>query len=132
MSFAKEFKAFGKAQASAFIGGAVDYGTMLICVELLGWHYVVGIIVGGIVGAVVNFLINRNWSFRGKKDGVDSQIPKYLLVLLGSIFFKSLGTSFFTEIVGIDYKISRIVTDLMVSLGWNYTLQRYWVFKRQM
>ena len=105
---------------------------MLLCVEVFGWHYVIGIIFGGLVGAVVNYMINRYWSFKGKKDHMSSQIHKYLLVLFGSILFKSVGTSLFTEVFRVDYKISRLLTDLIVSLGWNYTLQRFWVFKNQM
>ncbi len=132
MTFVDEVKAFSKAQASAFLGGAVDYIVMLLCVEVFGWHYVLGIIAGGIVGAVVNYMINRYWTFKGKEDRMSNQIGKYLLVLAGSIFFKSVGTSLFTELLGLDYKISRILTDLIVSLGWNYVLQRFWVFKNQM
>jgi len=132
VTFINEVKAFSKAQASAFVGGAVDYGVMLLCVEVFGWHYVGGIIAGGLIGAVANYLINRYWTFKGKSDRMSDQIGKYLFVLFGSIFFKSAGTTLFTEIVGLDYKVSRILTDLLVSLGWNYTLQRFWVFKNQM
>jgi len=131
VTFINEVKAFSKAQASAFVGGAVDYAVMLLCVEVFGWHYVAGIVAGGLVGAVVNYLINRYWTFKGKDDRMSNQIGKYLIVLFGSIFFKSVGTSLFTELFGLDYKISRIITDLIVSLGWNYTLQRLWVFKNQ-
>jgi len=132
LSFISEAKAFSKAQASAFIGGVVDYVVMLLCVEVFSSHYVTGIIVGGIVGAFVNYAINRYWSFRGSHESARQQIGKFVVVVVGSILLKSAGTSLLTEWMSIDYRISRLITDGLVSLVFNYTLQRWWVFKKQL
>lgn len=35
-----------------------------------------------------------------------------------------------TTLLSLDYKISRIIVDLIVSLGFNYTLQKLWVFRK--
>lgn len=137
MALFKEAKAFGKAQVSAFTGGVVDYLLMLVCVELLNTHYVTGIVIGGIVGAVINYSINRYWSFAGstvssKKENAQLQIGKFVFVVIGSILLKSGGTTLLTEVFQIDYKVSRLITDAIVSFGFNYVLQRYWVFQGQM
>ena len=132
MAVIKEAKAFGKAQVSAFAGGLVDYLLMLICVEWLHTHYITGIIFGGIIGAIVNYSINRYWSFAGIKQGFQQQIGKFIFVVIGSILLKSGGTSLLTEVFQIDYKVSRLITDAIVSFGFNYVLQRYWVFRGQM
>ncbi len=132
MGVIREIKAFSKAQISAFLGGVVDYGIMLGCVELFGSHYITGIVIGGIIGAAVNYTINRRWSFRGQFQKPQGQILNFILIVLGSIVLKSGGTSFFTEIVRIDYRISRLITDAFVSFGFNYMLQRFWIFRKQM
>jgi putative flippase GtrA len=121
---------FIKAQASAFIGGMVDYLVMILCTELVGFHYTLSILISGSVGAVINFSINRKWTFNAEKGNLKYQVPKFIAVVVGSIFLKSGGTFFFTNWLTIDYKISRILTDIIVSLGFNYTLQNYWVFKK--
>lgn len=121
---------FIKAQASAFIGGMVDYLVMILCTELVGFHYTLSILISGSVGAVINFSINRKWTFNAENGNLKYQVPKFIVVVVGSIFLKSGGTYFFTNWLSIDYKISRIVTDIIVSLGFNYTLQNYWVFKK--
>ncbi len=121
---------FIKAQASAFIGGMVDYLIMILCTELVGLHYTLSILISGSVGAVINFSINRKWTFNAEKGNLKYQVPKFIAVVIGSIFLKSGGTYFFTNWLTIDYKISRIITDIIVSLGFNYTLQHYWVFKK--
>lgn len=131
MNLIKEVSAFSKAQISAFVGGIIDYGVMIICVSVFDWHYIAGIILGGIIGALVNFSVNRHWSFKGQKVPIKGQVGRFILVVLGSITLKSLGTSFLTEIFRIDYRISRLITDAFVSFGFNYSLQRFWVFKKQ-
>jgi len=125
---------FIKAQLSAFLGGVVDFVIMIACTELLQIHYTISIVIGGILGALVNFTINRNWTFEANeakgKNNMALQLVKFTSMVGGSILLKSSGTYLVTEISRIDYRISRIVIDIFVSLGFNYTLQKYWVFKK--
>lgn len=129
-----KIKIFVKAQFSAFTGGVCDYLIMIFLTEAVGIYYPVSIAIACILGAVVNFSINKNWTFPTKKTiyrfSFTQQLWRFLLVLVSSILLKILGTWLFTTFVHIDYKISRIITDLLVSLLFNYVLQRYWVFKK--
>jgi putative flippase GtrA len=69
------------------------------------------------------------WTFNATDTKKRVQLPKFVLMVAGSILLKSSGTYAFTNYFGIDYKISRIIVDLIVSLGFNFTLQKLWVFK---
>lgn len=129
MKSKKSFLTFFKAQASAFIGGISDYAIMLFCTEVLGIHYTLSIVISGTLGAVVNFSINKYWTFKSPSP-IGGQLVRFVFVVLGSIALKSSGTYLVTEFVEIDYKISRIIVELVVSLLFNYPLQRYWVFKK--
>lgn len=126
---------FAKAQVSSFVGGIVDYLLMIFFTEFFHVPYPVSITIGGIVGAIVNFTLNKGWTFRSKKfpyklsDG--DQLIRFVLVVINSILLKVSGTYFFTSYLKIDYKISRIMTDLLVSIIFNYMLQRHWVFRRR-
>lgn len=122
---------FLKAQFSAFTGGIVDIMAMIFFTEAIGIHYTLSIALGGIIGALVNFSINRNWTFRAKSAGnssIDTQLLRFCIVVAGSILLKSAGTFLLTESLRMDYRLSRIMTDIVVSLGFNYTLQKNWVF----
>jgi len=125
---------FAKAQLSAFIGGLSDYAIMVFVTEVFHVHYTISIAIGGVVGAIINFSLNKGWTFRSKKNPYRSsiyrQLLKFALVVLNSILLKSSGTYFITTFLRIDYKISRIITDLFVSLAFNYTLQKHWVFRK--
>jgi putative flippase GtrA len=125
---------FIKAQVSAFLGGVIDYAIMVFLTEIFNVHYTISIAIGGVIGAVVNFNLNNKWTFHSKdaiyKNSIRQQLLKFVLVVVNSIFLKSMGTYAISTLFMIDYKISRPIIDLFVSIGFNYTLQRYWVFKK--
>ncbi len=126
---------FAKAQVSSFVGGIVDYLLMIFFTEFFHVPYTISIVIGGIVGAIVNFILNRDWAFRSKKlpykHSGEIQLYRFMLVVINSILLKVSGTYYFTTYLKIDYKISRVITDLLVSIIFNYMLQRHWVFKRK-
>ncbi|HLP20314.1 MAG TPA: GtrA family protein [Chitinophagales bacterium] len=121
---------FAKAQASAFIGGLFDYGLMILLTEYGHLHYTKSIVISGMFGAIVNFSLNRYWTFKAHDVSKRTQLAKFVVVVLGSIALKSSGTYMLTELLHLDYKISRLCIDAVVSLGFNFTLQKYWVFKK--
>lgn len=125
---------FAKAQTSAFLGGMLDYIVMIACTELLHIHYTISIIISGSIGAVLNFSLNRYWSFKEKqsdRSSIGPQLAKFCMMVAGSVLLKAFGTYVLTSWLQLDYRISRILIDLIVSLGFNYVLQNYWVFRKK-
>lgn len=125
---------FAKAQVSAFLGGVLDYVVMIACTELLHIHYTVSIMISGTIGAILNFSLNRYWAFKAKKadqSPVSKQLIRFCLMVTGSVLLKASGTYILTTWLKTDYRISRLVIDIIVSLGFNYVLQNYWVFKKK-
>jgi putative flippase GtrA len=126
---------FVRAQISAFTGGVTDYLVMILITELFHVHYTISIAIGGVVGAIVNFSINKGWSFYSTempyKNALLKQLFRFSLVVLNSIILKSSGTFVISSTWLLDYKFSRLIADLIVSVVFNYTLQRFWVFQRK-
>ena len=145
----KQLKFFVRAQCSAFAGVLVDYSIMILLTDFGGIHYTVSIAIGGLTGAAINFSLNKIWAFRVKgssyKFNLLEQLWRFMCVAVGGILLKIIGTycltSFFlfyfqgmklgnfviTE--KLVYKYGRLITDAIVSLFFNYKLQRHWVFK---
>ena len=121
---------FIKAQFSAFVGGISDYIIMIFLTEVTGLFYVISIGISGTLGAVINYSLNRYWTFKRTDIPMQTQLKKFVVVVIGSITLKSSGTYILTEWVHIDYKISRLMVDAVVSLGFNFMLQKYWVFRK--
>lgn len=123
---------FLQAQVAAFLGGITDYGLMILLTEVFQLHFTVSILISGTVGAIINFSINRFWVFKnqsGYSSPINSQLFKFALVVLGSISLKSSGTLILQKVFQLDYRIGRLITDLLVSYGFNYPLIKYWVFR---
>jgi len=121
---------FAKAQLSAFLGGVIDYLVMIFITEVLGIFYSISIIISGLLGAIANFSLNRYWAFKSTEASTKAQLHKFTFVVLGSVALKSSGTFLFTETLHIDYKITRLMVEAIVSIGFNFTLQKFWVFKK--
>nr|WP_281370800.1 GtrA family protein [Microbacter margulisiae] len=116
------------------IGGVSDYFIMLFFTQVFHIHYTISIAISGVLGAVINFSLNKTWAFMSKqfpyKHTFRTQMMKFIVVVINSILLKILGTYLFTTYMHIDYRISRIIVDLIVSIAFNYNLQKYWVFKQ--
>ena len=121
-------KVFFKAQISAFLGGIVDYSCMVTLTEFGGVLYPISICISGIVGAIVNFVLNKFWTFNAIEKKTIQQLKRFVAMVLISILLKSSGTYLFTTLFHLDYKITRLFVEIVVALGVNYPLQRYWVF----
>lgn len=124
------WRSFAKAQASAFLGGVFDYLLMVLLTEWCSIFYTYSILISGTAGAVVNFSLNRYWAFNATTEKKLVQLRRFVVVVAGSVLLKSSGTYLLTETAGFDYKISRLCIDALVSFGFNFTLQKYWVFKK--
>ena len=125
-----KIKEFFKAQLSAFVGGLTDLGIYSFCFKVLSFSAPISNAISGSLGAVVNFVINRYWSFGDTKTSVGSQLWKFILVVIGSITLKSIGIHYLVDVFGWHFILSKIIVEIIVSLGFNFTLQKYWVFKK--
>ncbi|WP_344674870.1 GtrA family protein [Sphingobacterium kyonggiense] len=128
MSF--KWKEFFKAQFSAFLGGLADFGIYTFCYKILLFTAPFSNVVSGSLGAIVNFTINRYWSFNNTAVPLASQLWKFILVVVGSITLKSLGIHLLVDIWHWHFLLSKLILEIVVSLGFNFTLQKYWVFRK--
>ena len=134
MSRKKSIRVFLKAQVSAFSGGLTDYGLMILFTEMLGIHFTISILLSGTIGGMVNFTLNRFWAFKERSRYATSpgqQFVRFFTVVLCSISLKSAGTYLLHLAFSLDYRLGRLLTDSLVSYGFNYPMMKLWVFKIQ-
>ncbi|WP_162902740.1 GtrA family protein [Taibaiella koreensis] len=123
-------RTFLKAQASSLIATGVDFGVTFICKQLLGWFFAASVI-GNICGGITNFLLGRNWVFSSKTNKAGWQALKYIVVWAGNLLLNAGGVYVFTEIIKLEDWISKIIISLLVGIGYNYVLQKFFVFRKQ-
>jgi len=124
-----KLKEFLRAQLSAFAGGMCDLGIYVFCYKALELSAPFSNAIGGGLGAVANFSLNRYWTFAtGRSSSVRGQLWKFVVVVMGSILLKSAGVHLLVDLWGGHFLLSKLLVEIVVSLGFNFTMQKFWVF----
>jgi putative flippase GtrA len=120
---------FAKAQFASFVASFVDYCITIFCVELLGFWYLAGSSTGTILGGITNFFIGRNWVFKGGERERNIQLFRYFLVWMGYLILTTLGVYLLTHFSNFNYLVSKLSVSLFLAVGYNYPLQKRFVFR---
>ena len=109
---------------------AVDFGGMVLLVELLSIHYLVAATVSFISGLAVNYLLSRAWVFTERK--YESRVKEFIIFTSIGIVGLLLNNSIMwlaVEKIGIYYIFSKIIATILVFF-WNFGLRKMLVFKQ--
>ena len=118
-----------RSQIAAFLATSFDFATVIFLTEIAGLWYVVSNAIGAFFGAVLSFTLGRYWVFVSLQNKIAQQAFRYFLVSAGSLVLNTLGVYLVTEFASINYVISKVIVSLIVGLGWNFTLHKFFVFK---
>ncbi|MBE6311032.1 MAG: GtrA family protein [Bacteroidales bacterium] len=135
---------FLKASVSSQIASWVDMGLSFILFSVVNLTLYDGFFakaIGAATGGVINCCINYKWTFRPEGCSKRTVAVKYAMVWLGSLLLNSFGTAFVTGFVsdlpilaewGVSkdsvFFVAQLAVSLVVSICWNFMLQRYFVF----
>ena len=131
---------FLRAQLSAQFATLADFILTYVCFQWLGIYYVMATSIGAITGGIVNCVINYKWAFATKDCQFKWVFFKYVLVWIGSFLLNVGGVYLLVELLkhhtylwerasGFYLIIAKIIVAVIVSVGWNYILHRYFVFQ---
>lgn len=131
---------FLRAQLSAQFATLADFILTYTCFEWIGLHYLLSTSIGTITGGFINCFVNYKWAFATKDCQFKWVFFKYILVWCGSFALNVGGLYLLVEFLkrytllwehaSSFYLItSKIVVSFIVSICWNYTLHRYFVFR---
>jgi putative flippase GtrA len=104
---------------------------MVALVELAGLRPVGATAVGAFCGALTNFTLGRIFTYRVTDAPVIGQTFRYALVSGAGLGLNTAGEFLFNSVLGLQYLGARVITSIIVSTGWNYPLQRFFVFSRR-
>ena len=108
---------------------AVDFGGMVLLVELLSMHYLIAATISFTAGLVVNYLLSRAWVFTDRK--YESRVKEFIVFTGIGIVGLLLNNSIMwlaVEKIGIYYIFSKIIATILVFF-WNFGLRKMLVFK---
>jgi putative flippase GtrA len=120
---------FIKAQFSSVIATIADFAITAFLKECLHTWYVAATCMGSIGGGLLNFKLSRRWVFDAQHLKVSTQLYKYIVVWIGNLLLNTWGVFMVTHFFHVSYIISKLLVSMVVGYGYNYTLQKKFVFK---
>ena len=125
---ASRFWQWIRHHTTSVVSTVIDYGVMVLAVETGALGPVWATVMGAFCGAITNFIANRHFTYRAHHIHVSRQAWRYALVSAASLGLNAGGEHLFHNFVGLQYLVARIITSVIVSNGWNYPMQRFFVF----
>ena len=107
----------------------IDFLVFVFLFEALHIWYVEATFIGAISGGILAYFLNRNWVFVSKEGRLSKQAIKFLLVWGSSILLNTLGLYLIVENTQINEVISKIIVAVVVGLGFNFLMNKFFVFK---
>jgi putative flippase GtrA len=126
----RTWAALGRHQVASVAATAVDYAVMLVLVEIAGILPAFATAGGATCGAVVNFSLGRHWTFGPAEGEARPQALRYAFVSTVSMLLQSAGEHVFAGSASSRYVVARIGLSIVVSLAWNFPMQRGFVFRK--
>jgi len=118
-----------KYNTVAIIATAVDYSLFLILSALFHVWYLFASFTGLIMGGVTAFVLQRNWTFKKKDGKLSKQVVRYFFVWATSIILNMAGLYLAVEFAGIQSIIAKVAVSIIVGIGFNFLMNKYFVFK---
>lgn len=119
---------FVKAQVASLSASIIDFLTTLVCTQVFHVWYVLGSVIGTTAGGIVNFMMGRNWVFGAKERNINLQIFKYIIVWVGNLLLTTAGVYLVTHYLHVNYILSKIIVSATVGTGYNFLMQKKFVF----
>lgn len=132
-----------RSSASAQFCGWIDMLVSFVSFAFLNMTPWLSTATGALIGGICNCIINYRVTFHAKNVGWRAVMVKFVLVWTGSLLLNSFGTQIVYYLVcdwdwlhttvGLSddaiFIAARLAVSLVVSLGWNFLLQRHFVFR---
>lgn len=110
-----------------FVGGfafIVDFSLLYFFSDICGIYYLISAVLSFIISLVVNYILSTHWVFN--KSQLDNKIVEFnvfLLIGVVGLIFTEILLYFFTDICGLYYMYSKIITTAIVMF-WNFMARR--------
>ena len=116
-----------------FVGGTafvVDFFFIYFFSDICGIYYLISAVFSFIISVLVNYVMSTRWVFN--QDNIENKVVEFNLFMLIStigLVFTEILLYFFTDICGIHYLISKIISAVIV-LFWNFLARRVMFYGR--
>jgi len=113
----------------AIIATSVDFISFILLKDVFGLWYVLSGFLSAVSGGITAFILNRNWVFYARSNGVVIQLVRYILVWGGSIFLNTYGLYLLVEYTTLNPLPAKVIVAVLVGVFYNFLMSKYFIFK---
>ena len=116
-----------------FVGGIafiVDFASLYLLTEFVGFHYLYSAAIAFIIGLIINYILSILWVFKSR--AVNKKIVEFIIfAIIGMI---GLGLNeiiiwFSTERINLYYLHSKLISTVIVYF-WNFLARKYILYNK--
>jgi putative flippase GtrA len=122
-------KQFIKANVASLISSFCDFLITIVITEFFDYDPFWASVTGTVSGGIINFIIARYWVFEVHHLNIYHQGRRYFIIWTGNLLLNALGMYILLKLVGLNYILAKVITSVIVAVGYNYPLQKKYVFK---
>ncbi len=123
------FISFIRSQIGAITATAVDMLSLYLLTDHAGIYYVYSAGIASALGAITSFLILRYWAFESTEHKIVAQAFKYVCVSALILVLNMGGIYLFTDLIGCQYMVSKLIIAAIIGIFISFPLFRYWVYR---
>jgi putative flippase GtrA len=113
------------------LGTAVDFGVLVLLVELVHVSIPVSAFFAATAGAVMCFVMNKHLAFRDRNPVTLRQVGRFGLVAVAAALLMACAMRIVAVDLGVPYPAAKVLCAAMVFVAWTYPAQRRLVFARR-
>lgn len=115
-----------------FVGGfafLVDIGILFVLTEFAGFHYLISAGISFLAGLTTNYVLSTRWVFSNHTlDSKTAEFTIFTIIGLIGLGLNELSLWIFTEVVGLYYILSKLVSTFFVYT-WNFGARKIILFR---
>ncbi|WP_211251709.1 GtrA family protein [Andreprevotia chitinilytica] len=120
-------KQFIQFAAVGLVGTGVQYLTILLGTDWLGFAAAVTSALGYVLGAFANYVLNYFFTFKSGKSHSEAAAKYFTIVGIGWCLNTGLMTLFVNHL-GWNHWVAQVITT-GIGLIWNFGGSRFWAFR---
>lgn len=112
------------------IGGicfSVNLVVLYVGTDLLGWHYMMSMLLSIMVANTLGWLLNHHWTFSPSGLRWWTEYGRYMSVCISSSLIGALLMVFAVSLIGVHYLLANVVIAVLMLLV-NFWAHRDWSF----
>lgn len=98
--------------------------------DFFATYYPLAALIAFFIAGMNSYMWNKHWTFKDKLKFSHSQLIKFYATSAIGLALNIGLLTVMVEIGGLDDRLAKIAASLLVG-GWNYVLQKLWVFRNK-